>query len=125
MWYKLSDRYSPEPPRWPGQGHRYGSPRPDTSLEGLVHGVLVASSIVHGRIIHPVPVNADVPALEVHFVDEVDAPASAIGAKGIGELGAAGGGPAMVSAIRRATGIRLRDVPIRPERLIQTTSRQE
>ena len=49
----------------------------------------------------------------------------AIGAKGIGELGAMGVGPAIASAVHHATGIRLRDGPIRPERLIRAASRQE
>jgi xanthine dehydrogenase YagR molybdenum-binding subunit len=65
-----------------------------------------------------VPVNADVPALEAWFVDEVDEHASPIGAKGIGELGAVGVGPAIANAVFHATGVRVRELPIRPERLL-------
>jgi xanthine dehydrogenase YagR molybdenum-binding subunit len=65
-----------------------------------------------------VPVNADVPELEVYFVDEVDAHASVLGAKGIGELGAVGVGPAIANAIWHATGIRVRELPITPEMLL-------
>jgi xanthine dehydrogenase YagR molybdenum-binding subunit len=65
-----------------------------------------------------VPVNADVPAIEVRFIDEVDPYASAIGARGIGELGAVGVGAAIANAVFHATGIRVRDVPIRPEMLL-------
>ena len=65
-----------------------------------------------------VPVNADVPALEAYFVDEVDQQASAFGGKGIGELGAVGVAPAIVNAIYHATGKRIRQVPVLPEMLL-------
>jgi len=65
------------------------------------------------------PVNADVPAVDVSFVDEFDPHASTIGARGIGELGAVGVGPAIANAVWHATGIRVRDLPIRPEVLLQ------
>jgi xanthine dehydrogenase YagR molybdenum-binding subunit len=65
-----------------------------------------------------VPANADVPSLEAYFVDEVDRYASPIGARGIGELGAVGVGPAILNAIHHATGRRLREVPVRPELLL-------
>jgi xanthine dehydrogenase YagR molybdenum-binding subunit len=66
-----------------------------------------------------VPVSADVPDLDVSFIeDEVDRRASAFGGKGIGELGAVGIGPAIANAIYHATGVRVREVPIRPERLL-------
>jgi xanthine dehydrogenase YagR molybdenum-binding subunit len=65
-----------------------------------------------------VPVNADIPALDVSFVDEVDPHASPLGAKGIGELGAVGVGPAIANAVSHATGVRVRSLPIRPEMLL-------
>jgi xanthine dehydrogenase YagR molybdenum-binding subunit len=65
-----------------------------------------------------VPVNADAPSIEVRFVDEVDPYASAIGARGIGELGAVGIGAAIANAVHHATGVRVRDLPIRPEHLL-------
>jgi xanthine dehydrogenase YagR molybdenum-binding subunit len=66
-----------------------------------------------------VPVNADVPDLDASFVeDEVDLRASPLGAKGIGELGAVGVGPAIANAVHHATGVRVREVPIRPEMLL-------
>ena len=64
-----------------------------------------------------VPVNADVPALEAHFVDEVDRHASPIGARGIGELAGTGIGAAIANAVYHATGKRIRELPIRPEML--------
>jgi xanthine dehydrogenase YagR molybdenum-binding subunit len=64
------------------------------------------------------PVNADVGSVDVSFVDEVDLHASTIGARGIGELGAVGVGPAIANAVWHATGVRVREVPIRPEMLL-------
>ena len=65
-----------------------------------------------------VPVNADIGQLEAYFVDEVDRHASALGAKGIGELGATGVAAAVANAVYHATGVRVRDLPIAPERLL-------
>jgi xanthine dehydrogenase YagR molybdenum-binding subunit len=65
------------------------------------------------------PVNADIPAdVKVHFVDEFDAHASPLGAKGIGELGATGVAAAVANAVFHATGKRIRDLPITPEKLV-------
>ncbi|MDE2573446.1 MAG: xanthine dehydrogenase family protein molybdopterin-binding subunit [bacterium] len=65
-----------------------------------------------------VPASADVPELEVLFAEAFDPHASPLGAKGIGELGAVGVGPAIANAVFHATGIRLRDLPIRTEMLL-------
>jgi xanthine dehydrogenase YagR molybdenum-binding subunit len=65
-----------------------------------------------------VPVNADVPDLDVAFVEEHDTIANPIGARGIGELGAIGVGAAIANAVFHATGVRVRELPIRPEHLL-------
>jgi xanthine dehydrogenase YagR molybdenum-binding subunit len=65
-----------------------------------------------------VPVNADIGEIDVSFADELDPHASAIGARGIGELAATGIGPAIANAVFHATGVRVRELPIRPEHLI-------
>lgn len=65
-----------------------------------------------------VPVNADIPDLDVSFVDEYDPYASTIGARGIGELGAVGVSAAIANAVFHATGIRVRSLPIAPESLL-------
>jgi len=59
-----------------------------------------------------VPVNADIGEIDVSFVDDEDRAASAIGAKGIGELGAVGVSAAIANAVFHATGRRVRDLPI-------------
>ncbi len=64
-----------------------------------------------------VPVNADVPNLEVTFIDERDDDANPIQAKGIGELGISGAGAAVTNAIYNACGVRVRDYPATPDRI--------
>jgi xanthine dehydrogenase YagR molybdenum-binding subunit len=66
-----------------------------------------------------VPVNLDIPDLHVEFVDEFDAHASPLGARGIGELGATGMAAAIANAVFHATGVRVRRLPIRPESLLR------
>jgi xanthine dehydrogenase YagR molybdenum-binding subunit len=59
------------------------------------------------------PVNADIPDIDIFFADEYDPHASAIGARGIGELGATGVAAAIANAVWHATGKRVRRLPIR------------
>src|SRR5437879_3593722 len=65
-----------------------------------------------------IPGNADIGEIDVHFVDDYDEHASPIGAKGIGELGAVGVSAAIANAVFHATGIRVRDLPIRIHQLL-------
>jgi xanthine dehydrogenase YagR molybdenum-binding subunit len=65
-----------------------------------------------------VPVNADVPDLEVIFVDEDDPHVNSLGAKGVGELALVGVAPAIANAVFHATGKRIRDLPITLEKLL-------
>lgn len=65
-----------------------------------------------------VPVNRDVPDLEVLLVEERDPAASPIQAKGIGELGMCGGAAAIANAIYNACGARIFDYPMTPDRVL-------
>ena len=65
-----------------------------------------------------VPVHRDVPDLEVIMVEERDPAASPIQAKGIGELGMCGGAAAIANAIYHASGARLFDYPMTPDRVL-------
>lgn len=65
-----------------------------------------------------VPVNADVPAVEVHFVEYPDLTLNALGARGVGEIGLAGTAAAITNAVYHATGIRSRELPLRLEELL-------
>jgi xanthine dehydrogenase YagR molybdenum-binding subunit len=63
-------------------------------------------------------VNADVPKIEVHFLDFPDKEINELGARGIGEIGLAGFAAAMTAAVHHATGVRVRELPIKIEDLL-------
>jgi xanthine dehydrogenase YagR molybdenum-binding subunit len=65
-----------------------------------------------------VPVNADIDQLEVIMIPEDDHEVNPLGIKGIGELGNVGTNAAVANAVHHATGIRIRDLPIRLENLL-------
>jgi xanthine dehydrogenase YagR molybdenum-binding subunit len=65
-----------------------------------------------------VAVNADVGAMEVVFLDEADPHGSPLGGKGTGELGICGAGAAVINAIHNATGVRIRNFPATPDKLL-------
>jgi xanthine dehydrogenase YagR molybdenum-binding subunit len=65
-----------------------------------------------------VPVNADVTAIETYFVGEPDFKANPLGARGVGEVGMVGVSAAIANAIFHATGKRIRDLPITPDKLL-------
>ena len=65
-----------------------------------------------------VPTNADVGTIDVSWVDDPDLHVSPMGAKGIGEIGITGSAAAIANAIYHATGKRVRDLPITPDKLL-------
>jgi len=65
-----------------------------------------------------VPTNADVGDIDVAWIEEEDLNVSPIGAKGIGEIGITGSAAAVANAIYHATGKRVRELPITPDKLI-------
>jgi xanthine dehydrogenase YagR molybdenum-binding subunit len=65
-----------------------------------------------------VPVNADVPMVESIIVPEDDPHVNEIGVKGIGEIGIVGAAAAIANAVFHATGKRVRDLPVTPEKLL-------
>ncbi|MDP9795604.1 xanthine dehydrogenase YagR molybdenum-binding subunit [Catenuloplanes nepalensis] len=62
-----------------------------------------------------VPVNADIPPIDVHWLDHPD---PELGARGIGEIGTVGSAAAVGNAVFDATGIRVRELPITLDRLL-------
>jgi CO/xanthine dehydrogenase Mo-binding subunit len=64
-----------------------------------------------------IPVNADVPDIDVVFVGDPD-PLNPVGAKGLGEIGAVGVPAAIANAVYHATGRRIRSLPITVEQLL-------
>jgi xanthine dehydrogenase YagR molybdenum-binding subunit len=67
-----------------------------------------------------VPVNADVPQIEVDFVDETDPHINPLGIKGIGEIGITGVVGSLCNAVYHATGVRVRNLPITLDKVIAT-----
>ncbi|MER9004676.1 MULTISPECIES: xanthine dehydrogenase family protein molybdopterin-binding subunit [unclassified Mesorhizobium] len=67
---------------------------------------------------YAVPVNADVPDIQVISVGIPDMQATALGGKGVGEIGVVGVAPAIGNAVFHATGKRIRSLPITLEKLV-------
>ncbi|OVZ55020.1 oxidoreductase [Pigmentiphaga sp. NML080357] len=65
-----------------------------------------------------VATNADAPEIDVHFVEYPDTVLNELGARGIGEIGLAGVAAAITSAVHHATGVRVRDLPVKIEDLL-------
>lgn len=65
-----------------------------------------------------IPVNADVPSVDVLILPEEDRQVNPLGIKGVGELGITGVNAAIANAVFHATGRRVRDLPIRVEDLL-------
>jgi len=97
---------------------------------GMIWGV--ASALTEGNSVDPrygslinqdlasylVPVQADIGELDAIMLDEVDDKANPMGIKGVGELGISGAGAAVANAIYNACGVRVRDYPITPDKLL-------
>jgi xanthine dehydrogenase YagR molybdenum-binding subunit len=99
-------------------------------IGGVVWGIGMAlqeaTEIDHryGRIMNPnlqhyhVPVNADVHEIETMFVEEDDTVVNPLGVKGMGELGMVGIPAAIANAVFHATGRRIRELPMTPDKLL-------
>ncbi|MGW0846881.1 xanthine dehydrogenase family protein molybdopterin-binding subunit [Streptomyces sp. NPDC002787] len=76
------------------------------------------------RIVNPnlsgylIPVNADVPDIQVQFIDEPDPASNALGARGFGETPMTGVTAAIANAVFHATGKRVRDLPLTQDKLL-------
>ena len=77
-------------------------------------GAIVTNSFADYRV----PVNADVPPIEIAFVEHPDTIFNALGVRGVGEIGITGVAAAVANAVFHASGKRVRDLPIVPERLL-------
>ncbi|WP_028210649.1 xanthine dehydrogenase family protein molybdopterin-binding subunit [Paraburkholderia mimosarum] len=72
----------------------------------------------HNLADYYMPVNRDVDAIDVLFVDEHDDVVNPLGAKGVGEIGVVGVAAAIANAIYHATGKRVRDLPVTLDKLL-------
>ncbi len=87
-------------------------------MEDAVVDTRLGYFVNHDMASYHVPVNADIPQLEVIFLPELDDKSSPMKAKGLGELGICGVGAAVASAIYNATGVRVRDYPLTLDKLL-------
>ncbi|GAA2488995.1 xanthine dehydrogenase family protein molybdopterin-binding subunit [Streptomyces gobitricini] len=69
-----------------------------------------------------VPSHADVPEIDAHWVEEDDPHLNPMGSKGIGEIGIVGTPAAIGNALHHATGVRFRELPLTPDRVLPALS---
>ena len=99
-------------------------------MGGVMFGIgmalmeLTAYDPNNGRVVtrdladYLVPVNADTPEFTVEFINKPDPYISPIGARGVGEIGITGITAAITNAVYNATGKRIRELPITPDKLL-------
>jgi xanthine dehydrogenase YagR molybdenum-binding subunit len=87
-------------------------------MEGLVVDKRRGFFVNHDMASYEVPTHADIPHLDVIFLDTPDPISSPMKAKGVAELGICGVAAAIVNAIHNATGVRVRDYPVTLDKLI-------
>jgi xanthine dehydrogenase YagR molybdenum-binding subunit len=75
--------------------------------------------INHNLAEYLIATNADVGSIEAYWVDEDDPYVNPMGTKGLGELGIVSTAAAIANAAHHATGIRVRDLPITLDKLLQ------
>ena len=100
------------------------------AIGGIVFGIggALTEELVHdprtGKVVnrdlgeYHVPVHADIPPIDVLFLEERDPVANPLMLKGVGELGTCGSGAAVANAIYNATGVRVREFPVTLDKLI-------
>jgi xanthine dehydrogenase YagR molybdenum-binding subunit len=87
-------------------------------MEATIMDINIGRIVNHDFAEYHVPVNADVPPIDIQLLDNFDEYASPIGAKGAGEIGIVGTAAAVANAVYHATGVRVRDLPITPDKLL-------
>ncbi|WP_201536210.1 xanthine dehydrogenase family protein molybdopterin-binding subunit [Psychrobacter ciconiae] len=87
-------------------------------MEEIVHDKRTGRLCNHDLAEYHIPVNADVPQLDVTLLDEADEYANPIHIKGIGETAISGAAAAIANAVYNATGVRVYEFPIKIEHLL-------
>ncbi|MCW0235523.1 MAG: molybdopterin-dependent oxidoreductase [Ferrovibrio sp.] len=107
--------------------HDVGKAVNPTQVEGQIHGgiaqglgLALMEEYLPGRTenLHDylIPTVGDVPEIDVIMIEDAE-PLGPFGAKGVGEPGLVPTAPAILGAIRHATGVRVTEVPVLPHRL--------
>jgi xanthine dehydrogenase YagR molybdenum-binding subunit len=89
-------------------------------FEELVHDPRSGAPINSNLADYILTTHADAPPHEVVFLQHPDLHLNELGARGIGEIGLAGIAAAITSAIHHATGVRVRELPVRVEDLLRS-----
>ncbi|MCL4513228.1 MAG: xanthine dehydrogenase family protein molybdopterin-binding subunit [Candidatus Eremiobacteraeota bacterium] len=94
------------------------------AIGGMIMGIGMALyektvyDLTTGRVVNDnlsdylIPVMADIPSIDVEFIDKPDPYFNSLGVRGLGEIGITGTAAAIANAVYHATGIRIRDLPI-------------
>ena len=107
--------------------HDVGRAINPTLVEGQIHGgiaqglgLALMEEFIPGRTenLHDylIPTAGDMPAVKIYLIEDTE-PVGPFGAKGVGEPALVATAPAILSAIRHATGVRVTRVPVLPHRL--------
>jgi xanthine dehydrogenase YagR molybdenum-binding subunit len=107
---------------------------PKTARSQLIGGMIwgVGSALHEHLVVDPrsgafvnhdlagyhVPVHADIPAIEAIMLAGFDEKSNPLGSKGVGELGICAAGAAVANAVYNACGVRVRDYPITPDKVL-------
>ena len=86
--------------------------------EETVYDPRTARPYIRNLADYHVAVNADVPRIQVEFIDRPDPHINSIGCRGIGEIGIVGVPAAIGNAVFNATGKRLRELPLTPDKFV-------
>jgi xanthine dehydrogenase YagR molybdenum-binding subunit len=87
-------------------------------MEHTVYDPRTGRPVTDNLADYAVPVNADVASIEPYFIDRPDPHINALGCRGVGEIGITGVAAAVANAVFHATGKRVRDLPITPDKLL-------
>ena len=91
---------------------------------GLGYGLMEEYLSEKGRVLNPdflsylLPTALDCPVMEVFLVEEAH-PQGPYGAKGVGEMALAPAAPAIANAVYNACGVRIRALPLKPEKILK------
>jgi xanthine dehydrogenase YagR molybdenum-binding subunit len=87
-------------------------------MEHTVYDRRTARPVTDNLADYAVPVHADAPGIEACFIDRPDPHINTLGCRGVGELAITGVAAAVANAVYHATGKRVRDLPITPDKLL-------
>jgi xanthine dehydrogenase YagR molybdenum-binding subunit len=107
---------------------------PKTAASQIIGGIVwgIGNALMEDAVLDPrhghfvtrtladyhVPVNADIGDIRVRFIDEADDKVNRLGVKGVGEIGITSVAAAIANGVYNATGRRLRDLPLTPDKVL-------